>query len=251
MTASGFIVGCFVTLFGCGFLTFIGFAAGAYFFRGQILNAGLTAAGFEQAGQTEQIVAEAAQLPIPTAPPVIAPAMPTTVAFSAPQANIGAVSVPSQQQAAVSVGQDNTGTDIASVQLSEGDLLDLCAEYSTVCSSQGETVEGVTIRNVYPDLKQNSAIIYADIIAADFPVAQRVGVVVQVGGAGDTLVFRGIDINGTLYSSAPDEQLNALLDEAERELNNGLRQFVLEADGRTYQIDRIVIDETQIVVVLR
>lgn len=242
------VVGCLVGVMACGVIGVASLGLGAYLFRDQILGAGLEAAGLVEAGDTETVIKQEANKLVPTAPPLTAPAAPTTVAFVADNQQLA---LPPENVAAVSVGQDETGRAGASVQATERELLDLCRQHSPVCSAEGVTEQGVSIRNASVDLRHNTAVLYADVKAEDIPVWQRIGVVLGINGTWDGLVLRGVDINGTLYTAPPDDQLGALLAQAEADVNAALREFVMDADGQQFRINRIRIDEGRITVDLR
>jgi hypothetical protein len=237
-------LGCIVVVAGCGLVTALAAVAGLVIFRDQLVGVGMQAAGFESEGRTDAIFSESAAA-MPAIPDFVEPIAPQT--FTVGAAGIGQETVTNNQGATLVVGNSAEG-QVATVTTSERQLLDLCEQWSTLCSEQGITESGVTVRNASVDLRPGGAILRADIRSDALPTQQRVGLVMQVEGT--RVVVRGVDLNGFLYSSPPPE-LATLVVQAENEVNNAIQRLTVNALGASYTLDRIAIDEESLTVVLK
>ncbi|MEO0561479.1 MAG: hypothetical protein AAF125_05175 [Chloroflexota bacterium] len=240
-------LGCIATAAGCVLVTGLALVGSVLLFRDELMTLGLQQVGFETAGQTEAVFAE------PT--PNIAP-IPTVTNATAPQTFTLREATTGNTQAFqnnagvdVAVGSSTEG-DVATVTTNEAELVALCHEYSTVCSPEGITESGYTIRNATVDLRPGGAIVSASVTGEGIPFAQSVGVVLTLNESGDSVDIRGVDINGQLLSAPPPE-FQPLLDSAQAELDAMLAAGVIEIAGETYRLDRITIDETSITALLK
>ncbi|MEM6284819.1 MAG: hypothetical protein AAF787_21700, partial [Chloroflexota bacterium] len=155
---------------------------------------------------------------------------------------------PNNAGASLIVGADDTGQDIATVTSTEADFMELCRAWSYVCGQQGITESGYTIRNASIDLKPGGGVVYAEVQPQGSALRQRVGLVMQVDGT--RLTVRGVDVNGFLYSSPPDE-LATLVNEAERVANDVIRQVAVTAQSEQYDLESISINDGSLTVILR
>jgi hypothetical protein len=242
------LLGCLVVFGACTLLTVTGVLAGLFLFRDQLVNTGLELAGFEAEGRTEDIFSESEASSLVSGVPQVVQQAQVPAQFSVSAGNYGQETIPNNAGASLIVGTDGTGERLATVTTTEADFLELCRAWSYICGSQGITERGYTVRNASIDLKPNGGVIYADIQPANSAIQQRVGLVLQVSGT--QVVVRGVDINGFLYSSPPDE-LAALVNEAERVANDAIRQTVVNAQGEQFELQSISINEGSATVTLR
>ncbi|MEO1441593.1 MAG: hypothetical protein AAFV33_14445, partial [Chloroflexota bacterium] len=228
----------------CSLLTVTAIFATLFIFRDQLVNAGFEVAGFEAEGRTDDIFTDVQSNPVPqVVQQEQAPAQ-----FSVSAGTYGQETIPNNAGASLIVGTDETGQDIATVTSTEGDFVELCRAWSYVCTSQGITESGYTVRNASIDLKPGGGIVYAEVQPEGSALRQRVGLVMQVEGT--RLVVRGVDVNGFLYSSPPAE-LATLVNEAERVANDVIRQVAVTAQGEQYDLESISINDGSLTVILR
>ncbi len=240
------LMGCLAAFGGCALLTGAAACAAVFIFRDALVGVGLQAAGFESEGRTEAIF-EQAEAPTPL-PQIVQPVSPPSVSVSA--GSYGQHTIQNNQGVQVSVGQDEAGQNLATVTSTESDMMNLCRQYSTVCTPQGAVESGYAIRNARIDLKPGGAIVYAEAQPPGMGIWQQAGIVMQVNDAGTGLVVRGVDVNGLLFSSPPPE-LAVLVDEAESAINDGIRQLAINAQGENYDLQSIAIDDSTMTLLLR
>lgn len=150
-----------------------------------------------------------------------------------------------QPGVAVALGGAASGqTDTLRVILDETALVSICQQYSSVCGPGDDL-----IRNVTFDLRPGGIIAAGDVLLPQTGIWQRVGVVFRLSGA-DMLTVMGVDIQGTLYTTPPGE-LAALVDEAERTVNEALRQLTIQAGGGVYALRELYVDDTYLTLLLR
>jgi len=140
-------------------------------------------------------------------------------------------------------GTDGQGASVARLTLDEASMTTLCNEYTDVCSTGNSQ-----LRNARIDLRPGGAIIYADMYVPQIATWQNLGAVVQVDGNQATVV--GIDVNGTLYSSA-ENAVGGLIMDLEHIANNILTQVALNAAGSRYTLDTIYVNDQELTLILR
>ena len=141
-------------------------------------------------------------------------------------------------------GNTSSGEQIATVSFDESSLLSLCQQRSDICGPTNPR-----FRNARFDLKPGGAIVYGEVFIAQFALWQNAGIVLQLT-PNQRLQVAGVDIGGTLYAVPPNEFSNVVT-EVERVGNETLDQMVLQAGGNQYTLDRVLIDETNLTLVLR
>lgn len=228
------------TWLGCGCLMFLaGFLivliAGMLLILPALPAIAMRLAGFSPAGQTADLFANAATVSMPVIADAYAPGQITVDLGS-----YGTHNLP-----------DNTGEVIVSQEqqlvqatFSEADLMALCRQLSALCSEGSSQY-----RNVQLDLRPGGAVLYADVTLPQFGLSQRAGVVLRLGDAARFEVA-GVDVGGTLYE-VPPEALGDLASEVERTGNDLLRQLSIRADGTSYTISEVYIDDHFLTAILR
>ena len=240
------LMGCLAAFGGCALLTGAAVCVSVFIFRDALVGVGLQAAGFESEGRTDDVFQQV-EAPTPL-PQIAAPTLPPS--FSVSAGGYGQQTIQNNQGAQVRVGQDETGQNLATVTSTETDIMNLCRQWSTICTPQGTLESGYTLRNARIDLKPGGAVIYAEAQAPGVNIWQEAGIVFQVNAAGDGLVVRGVDVNGLLFSSPPPE-LAVLVNEAESAINDAIRQVAIDAQGENYALQSIAIDDSQMTLLLR
>ena len=228
-------------LLAAGFTTLLGFTL-LYALSPLFSGIGFQVLGLRQVGETSRIFENA-------------PIVPTAIVQNASQAQqvtldlgqYGQQTITVDQQDTLFVtGSSETGSPIARASFSKAGLLAICAQQRPICLG-----DGGRYRNVSIDLRPGGAVVYVDVNATSL-VWQRIGVVFQVDSSRTALVIRGIDLNGGLYdySTMPGE-LSGAVDEIGQVTNAILRQLAVEAGGENYRLSEIIIDETNLTLILR
>lgn len=145
----------------------------------------------------------------------------------------------------VVTGNTASGAQVATVSFDESSLLSLCQQRSDICGPSNPQ-----FRNARFDLKPGGAIVYGEVFIPQFAVWQNAGIVLQLTGNNQRLQVAGVDVGGTLYAVPPNEFTN-VVSEVERVGNETLDQMVLQAGGNQYNLDQVLIDETNLTLVLR
>lgn len=148
----------------------------------------------------------------------------------------------------VEVGNDASGQQTALVSFTESGLLDLCRQQNDVCSGADPRFQNARI-----DLKPGGAIIYADVSVPTgygFDVQQTAGVVLQLDASGRQFVFSGIDLNGSLYTNPPAE-IASTVQQIEQVGNDVLNQVTINAGGGSLALQRAIIDETTLTLMMQ
>lgn len=137
-----------------------------------------------------------------------------------------------------------TSADNAQVTFSESGLVALCDQRGNTCT-EGDS----RYRNISVDLRPGGAVVNAEVNAG---VWQRIGVVVRLNAIGTRFEVLGVDVGGVLYDpeTLPGETAT-FVREVARVGNDALRQLVVNIGGRGYNLETILIDETQLLLVLR
>jgi hypothetical protein len=150
----------------------------------------------------------------------------------------------------IALGSENTGGDVPSqptvlrATFDENALVDVCRQYSPLCSSAGEP-----IRNVTFDLRPGGVIANGDFFIPQASIWQRVGVVMHLTGA-NTLAVVGVDINGQLYSTPPGDMAN-MVDQAAQAANDALRQLSMQTGGTSYALSEVYADDATLTLIMR
>lgn len=243
------LLGCGVIVLACGFFGLLALLGGFFFYRDSIVGVGLQAAGLAPQGSIEQVVAQF-EAPAEPPPQVIQPSVPQTYSFSL--SGVGQGSVSNIPQAPLVVGQDTQGSPLATLSTTEADLLNICRQYSAICSPTGFSEQGYTVRGVSFDLKDGGAVVSGEVQLASLGgIWQRAGLVVSVSSAGNTLQVRGVEIGGMVYNAPPTAEIGVLMSRAESALNDAVRQLVVNTQGQQFSPQQIILQENQLTVVLR
>jgi hypothetical protein len=126
----------------------------------------------------------------------------------------------------------------------ENALVDVCRQYSPLCSAAGEP-----IRNVTFDLRPGGVIANGDFFIPQAGIWQRVGVVMHLTGA-NTLAVVGVDINGSLYSAPPGDMAD-MVNQAAQAANDALRQLSMQTGGTSYALSEVYADDTTLTLIMR
>lgn len=232
------------TFMACVFIAGVAMCGLLFLFQDNVITLGLQAAGFEAEGDTADVFPEESSAE--PAPVIVEPQAPEQFVVSA--GSYGQETLPNNAGVQLQVGADDTGSELATITTGEDDILALCQQWSNICSSEGQVESGFDIRNTTVDFKNGGMIVYADVKPEDTSAYQRVGMVMQLDGT--TLTVRGIDLNGTLFTTAPPD-LQTLVDEAERVANDAIRQLAVSAQGEQYTLQDVIIDENTLTLLLR
>lgn len=229
------MIGC-----GCGLL---GFGAIAVVLVGILLilpnlqSLALRAVGSAPVGDTSTILAQATQVPLP----IIQNAAPV----SSVVIRSGTISTQSISANSGNIVIGNTGnTGALQAQFSEQELQNLCQQFSTYCTPQGNP-----IRNLNIDLRHGGAILNGEILIPGLGVWQNVQLVVQQRGSSSVAVA-GVNVDGTLYSVPPGD-IARLANEAEQVLNEALRELVVEAGGASYTLQMLSASDSMLSLSMR
>lgn len=145
----------------------------------------------------------------------------------------------------VTTGQNSAGTRVASLNLSENDLMTLCRQYTQICDTGDDRVRNATV-----DLRPGGAVIYADVNVPGVGIWQRAGIVLRLSESRTRLDVMGIDVDGVLYQ-APPQDFGISITEIESAANQIITQATLQANGNSYRVSEIYADERQLNIVLR
>jgi hypothetical protein len=151
--------------------------------------------------------------------------------------------VPQAVPLTVAVGTTDDGGQAVSVSISERDLLALCQQRSDLCALDPR------FQNPTVDLRPGGAVIYGDVtLAALGGLQQRIGIATRLEG--NRLNMIGVDIGGTLYTNPPTQFAESInnLEQLGTEL---LQRLSLQADGQTFTLNAVHIDETMVTLILR
>jgi hypothetical protein len=198
------------------------------------------AAGFERAGDTGSIFDE----PVADLPPLTnSTNLSETLVIQAGSYGQQPID-PVRSNLDVQIGSSSDGTQEVRLTINETDLIGLCQQISTICTTAGDLV-----RNVSFDLRPGGVVLYGDFFIEAAGIFQRAGIVLRINEF-NQFTIAGVDINGSLYTAPPNE-LGALISEAERTANDILRQFVLQAGMNTYSLRSLYADDNLLTLLLR
>jgi hypothetical protein len=199
----------------------------------------LQAAGFEASGSTEALFSATSPAPAPLEMPLNSNQISVRLGSLPPQT----ISTSSASLRAA-VGTDAlSGQPVMAVVADEAALASLCARLSAICGPDSPTV-----RRARFDLKPGGVIVYGEFFIPQLNTWQPAGIVMQQRGIRLSIV--GVDLNGTLYTSAPPPFAD-LLQEIETVANQVISQAVISSGGNTFSLRDVYIDETQLELRLR
>ncbi len=144
----------------------------------------------------------------------------------------------------VVTGNTSSGAQIATVSFDEANLLALCRQRSDICGPSNPQ-----FRNARFDLKPGGAIVHGEILVPQIGLWQNAGIVLNLVN-NRRLQVAGVDIGGSLYAVPPNEFSN-VVSEVERIGNETLDQMIVQAGGTQYNLDTVLIDESNLTLVLR
>jgi len=146
------------------------------------------------------------------------------------------------------IGTGASGTPMALATFTEPGLMDICHQRSTVCSPNSSDPR---FRNAWIDLRPGGAVIYIDVTLSQLGgVPLTAGIVLRWDAILRRVVVAGVDLNGTLYTTAP-EGLGATVADLEAKANTLIQQLAVEAGGGRYALADVRIDDTSLTLVLR
>jgi hypothetical protein len=243
-----------IACLGCGAATLILLMTliviGGFLIINYLPNLTLQAAGFQPAGDTNTVLQEAAPVVLPEVI-VVATIAPSDIVVSAGDLGertldipAGAVQIESGQLAS-DANAGSTAPDVLRVTVDENGMLDICRQYSPICSSTGDA----RLRNVMFDLRPGGAVVNGEFYIAQLGTWQPAGVVMRLTTA-NRLEVMGVDVGGVLYSAPPGE-MSQLVEEAETRANDLLQQLALNAGGSRYSLQNVSIDEGTLTMLLQ
>ena len=208
----------------------------------------LQAAGFQPEGDTASVFQAAPPVILPDVV-VIATIPPSEIVVSAGDLGdrtldvpAGAVQIEAGQVASAS---DGAPTDVLRVTVDENGMLDICRQYSPICTPTGDS----RMRNVMFDLRPGGAVVNGEFYIPQLSTWQPAGVVMRLTPA-NRLEVMGVDVGGNLYSAPPGE-MSQLVQEAETRANDLLQQLALNAGGSRYVLQTVSIDEGTLTMLLQ
>jgi len=230
----------------CGCLAALGILSvillvGGYLFLPQIIG---MVTGLKPEGKTEAIFADVTPQPTvvlqnPTALPQITMNL----------GSFGQQTINSDPQLYnFSVGTGANGQPTTTAVFSEEGLMQLCLQRSTVC---GPNSADPRFKNARIDLRPGGAVVYADVTLPQtgnftFPA----GVVVRWDTPSRQVVFTGLDFNGQLYTSPP-QNLADTISSVVQQMNDLVQQAAVDASGVHYTVSDVIITDTSATLILR
>ncbi|MEO8395411.1 MAG: hypothetical protein ABI700_20625 [Chloroflexota bacterium] len=229
----------------CGCLAALGILSlilllGAYLFLPQIIGR-LT--GLTPQGKTEAIFADV------TPQPTVVLQNPTEI----PQITIDLGGYGQQeldtdpQLYHFTLGTGTNGQATMTMTFTEPGLMQLCFQRSTVCGSNSSDPR---FKNARIDLRPGGAVVNADVTLPNSTVALPAGVVVRWDSATRKIVFAGVDIGGTLYTTPP-QSLADVIASVEQQMNDLIQQVAVDASGGRYTVSEVIITDTTATLILR
>lgn len=150
------------------------------------------------------------------------------------------------------LGTGAGGEQVFTAGFTEAGLMQICQQRSTICSTNSTDPR---FRNARIDLKPGGGIVYIDTTLPELGnVLLPAGVVLRWDAPSRRAVVAGVDIAGNFF--APDSQqmpqaLASTVSEIERQMNDLIQQLAVEAGGGRYTLSDVIVDETNLTVVLR
>ncbi len=177
-----------------------------------------------------------------------APTVQVQSAYTPPQVIVNAGSFGAQSldgdsgNYTIRMGQSGGGGEVIVATFTESGLLELCRLYSNVCDNNS-----AQFRNIRFNLRPGGVLVYADVPVAG--VWQLAGIALRLDGYNQFEVV-GVDVGGVLYDSPPGD-IAGIIEEIEREGNDLLREFTIQAGGVSYRLFEIYADEDSLTAILR
>lgn len=190
----------------------------------------------------EPISANNAQVTAESAPVIQNAQSATNITLSA--GGFGSAILPASSAYTVQTGTAEDGSTIAQVTISEGGIQTLCAQYTDTCSSTSST-----FRNLDVDLGTSTATISGEAYIDALNTWQPISALASLT-ADNRLDVQGVNINGTLFA-VPNNEIGERIYEVENTLNQALAQLSLQADGSTFNLADITINDAQLVATFR
>lgn len=129
------------------------------------------------------------------------------------------------------------------ISFDETALLAQCRQFSPICANNT-----TGIRNASFELKPNAVIIQGEFeLQANF--WQEAALVMQIQNA-NRLSVLGLEVNGQIYA-IQSQELNALINETETQLNQLLQSMSAQSGMESYQLESIITDESRLTLVMR
>jgi len=237
-------------LMGCVtiFIALIGILlAGGLFLVPRLPQIALRAGGFESLGDTEQVVEQmAAESAVVAAAPAITGNQNVSSALIVDAGPLGRRSLTTNSPSvAIQIGQSAGGTALMQASVNEDDLLDLCKQYSPYCQANG-----TPLRNATVDLRPGGLIIRGEFLVPTLNIWQRAGVVIRLRDGSNRVEVTGVDLDGQLFAAPPDG-FGELVVEMEQTANQVLQQLTVQAEGQSFRLDNIFIDDATATMTLR
>ena len=146
------------------------------------------------------------------------------------------------------VGTGTGGQPSAVATFTEAGLMDLCHQRSTFCSP--DTADP-RFRNARIDLRPGGAVIYVDATLPQLGnILLSAGVVLRWDAPSRRVVFAGLDIGGSLYTSPPQSLADAIAT-VEEQMNDLIQQVAVQIGGGRYSVSEVIVDDTTLTLILR
>ncbi len=209
----------------------------------------LQAAGFQPSGDTAAVFQSAPPASMPEIV-VIATLQPSEIVVSAGDLGDRALNVPPsavQIESGQMVASNDGSTpqiDVLRVTVDENGMLDICRQYSPICTPTGDS----RLRNVMFDLRPGGAVINGEFYIPQLSSWQAVGLVMRLT-VQNRLQVMGVDVNGTLYNAPPGD-MSQMVQEAETRANDLIQQLALQAGGARYTLRSLSIDDATLTMLL-
>jgi hypothetical protein len=238
---------------GCGIaagVVLIGLVViGGFLILNYLPSLSLQAAGFQPEGDTASVFQAAPTITMPEIV-VVATLQPSEIVISAGDLGERTLDVPSgavQIESGQVASNDGTTaqTQALRVTVDENGMLDICRQYSPICTPAGDG----RLRNVMFDLRPGGAVVNGEFYIPQISTWQSAGVVMRLNES-NRLEVMGVDVNGTLYSAPPGE-MSEIVQEAETRANELLQQLVVQASGSSYTLQAISIDDATLTMLLQ
>lgn len=146
------------------------------------------------------------------------------------------------------LGTGAGGEQVFTAGFTEAGLMQICQQRSTICSPASTDPR---FRNARIDLKPGGGIVYIDTTLPELGnVPLPAGVVLRWDAPSRRAVVAGVDIGGVLYTTPP-QAIGETVAEIERQMNDLIQQLAVEAGGGRYTLSDVIVDESNLTVVLR
>ncbi len=232
--------------FACGCLAALGILGAIVVIGGVLLLPqiikGMT--GLTPAGQTAQVFAGIT--PQPTAI-LQNPTEPAQITVDLGQYGQQTIANNQPQLYNFTVGTSSSGQQEAQMTFTEAGLMQLCMQKSTVC---GPNSSDPHVRNARIDLQPGGAIVYVDVTVPQFGNQTiPAGIVLKWDQPSKKIMFTGIDLLGTLYTTPPPD-LADTINTVQAQLNDLIQQMAVQVGNGSYTIDTVNITDTDATILL-